>query len=530
MKKIEITILILVIFLGAFLRLFKLTSSPPSISWDEAAVGYNAWTVSNYGRDEWGKIFPLYFKSFEDDKRPVHIYITSAFIKLFGLSNLTIRLPSAIFGLFSILALYLLTKEIFKSSAIALTAAFLLSISPYNIHFSRFNHEFNFCLFFYELGLLFFFKGVNSNLKFLLLSFLFFGIDLFTYQAALIVVPLTLCLMVALYRKKILENRKILFKSFLILFFFFLTIGLNPPLLGLSRVNQTNFPEQLIKSTNLYKISKNELFGRLEIALAEYKLHFTPDYLFIKGDKNPRLADQISGQFNLIEGIFLALGLTLLATNPTKVGIIVLFWFFIAPLPSSLTPEAPHSARALFLNGSWQIISSLGIYQFLSLFRSKRIKLILVSILTLFSLINVGNYYQKYWKTYPKRYAIEWQYGMKEVVDFVKANPQFGWVYTTDIRSQPYIFYLYYLNSPLNVFRELVEYNESRSRSFNLVNFYDKYHFGDWDIIETKPQEGILYVVTSSQFDGLKYKNKAKIEKTIYYPDNGVSFIIYSAK
>src|SRR3989344_517563 len=149
----RIYILFLIIILAATLRIYRLDSAPPSLSWDETAVGYNAWTIANWGRDEYGKVFPAFFKSFSDDKHPVHIYATAVSVKLLGLSEFSTRLPSALFGILNVLLIFFLAKLMFSSEILGLFASVLLTISPYNIHFSRFNHEANFALFFFMLGL-----------------------------------------------------------------------------------------------------------------------------------------------------------------------------------------------------------------------------------------------------------------------------------------------------------------------------------------------------------------------------------------
>ncbi|KKQ96399.1 MAG: hypothetical protein UT23_C0032G0001, partial [Candidatus Woesebacteria bacterium GW2011_GWA1_39_12] len=67
-KLVNLVPIFAVILLALFLRVYKLGDIPPSINWDEAAVGYNAFSIANFGRDEWGNVFPLVFKSFEDYK------------------------------------------------------------------------------------------------------------------------------------------------------------------------------------------------------------------------------------------------------------------------------------------------------------------------------------------------------------------------------------------------------------------------------------------------------------------------------
>src|SRR3989304_7589998 len=135
---IVIAVSVVVLFAG-FLRFYKLVDNPPSVSWDAAAVGYNAWSILNFGKDEWGKALPLVFKSFEDDKHPVHIYLTVPAIAVFGLNEVGVRASSAIFGVLNVLVIFFLAKKLFGSSWAGIIASLVLAISPYNIHFSRYN-------------------------------------------------------------------------------------------------------------------------------------------------------------------------------------------------------------------------------------------------------------------------------------------------------------------------------------------------------------------------------------------------------
>ena len=51
--------LILILALAAFLRFYKIGQVPPSLNWDEVAIGYNAYSILKTGKDEWGVPFPL---------------------------------------------------------------------------------------------------------------------------------------------------------------------------------------------------------------------------------------------------------------------------------------------------------------------------------------------------------------------------------------------------------------------------------------------------------------------------------------
>ncbi|PIV01434.1 glycosyl transferase, partial [Candidatus Shapirobacteria bacterium CG03_land_8_20_14_0_80_40_19] len=67
---------LLIVGLAFFLRFIFLTKSPPGFYVDEAAVGYNAYSILKTGADEYGKKFPLFFRSFGDYKMPLNIYLT----------------------------------------------------------------------------------------------------------------------------------------------------------------------------------------------------------------------------------------------------------------------------------------------------------------------------------------------------------------------------------------------------------------------------------------------------------------------
>ncbi len=109
-------ILVVILFLAIVLRFFLYGSVPPSLNWDEASLGYNAYSILQTGKDEWGKSFPLTFEAFGDFKLPGYIYST-VFIYLFGLSDFGVRFLSQFFGVLSVLFLYLIIKELTKEKA-----------------------------------------------------------------------------------------------------------------------------------------------------------------------------------------------------------------------------------------------------------------------------------------------------------------------------------------------------------------------------------------------------------------------------
>lgn len=515
-SKLTFTSLLLIIILAVFLRFYQLNQIPPSLSWDEAAVGYNAYTIANWGKDEWGRTLPFYFKSFEDDKSPIHVYLTALSVKIFGLNEFSTRTPFALFGVLNIILIFYLSKIIFKNEIISLISAFFLAISPYAIQFSRFNHEANIALFFFMLGLYYFFKGIEQKPKYLIISFLSFGISILSYHSSKIIVPIMFLLLCSLYYKKLLLIRREFILGILILLLFGIIFILNPALIGGSRMKQTSIG--------------GEPLAKVKIIGNRYFTHFTPEYLFISGDKNPKFSTQVIGMFYKIDSIFLVIGVIGLIIKRSKVSFIILIWALLAPIPASAfggKDEAPHAARALFTMGSWHMISAYGFYLILRLNKKSIIQTFVFILVLTILFLQFKDYINYYFNEYPQKNAIDWQYGMKQAVEYIKENNGYFRIYVTDVRAQPYIFFLYYLQESLPKFLDSVQYNQTESRSYNLVTQFENFYFGG-DLMEAYPNPGFLYILSPSEYDGLRYKSVFNIKKKILYPNGTDAFFLVS--
>ena len=119
---------------------------------------------------------------------------------------------------------------------------------------------------------------------------------------------------------------------------------------------------------------------------------------------------------------------------------------------------------------------------------------------------------------------------MKQIVEYLKAHPEYDEVYMTAERQQPYIFYLFYLKTPVSSYLKTVRYNKTLSRSANTVASYSKFHFGLWDPIESLPIPHILYVVTPSNYTGLRHKLLFNTISEIKYPNGTSAFYLVTAK
>src|SRR5581483_6402689 len=166
MKSIWKWLLLFIVLIGIFLRCYQLGNNPASLTWDEVAWGYNAYSLGIDGKDEFGRFLPHdYLESFGDFKPPMYAYLDIVPIKAFGLNEFGTRFPSAFFGVLTIVATYFLVIEIFgeESQALALLSSLFLAISPWHINLSRAAFEANISSFFIVAGVWFFMAFVRGK-------------------------------------------------------------------------------------------------------------------------------------------------------------------------------------------------------------------------------------------------------------------------------------------------------------------------------------------------------------------------------
>src|SRR3989338_7108261 len=153
-KKIS---LISIILIALVLRFYRL-GNYPALNADEAAIGYNAYSLMETGKDEHGNPWPIHFQSFNDFKPGGYFYLVLPFVKVFGLNEWSIRLPNALLAIASVYVLYLLVLKIFGNKKLALISALGLSVSPWHLHFSRGGWEVSTATFFILLGVYLFLR------------------------------------------------------------------------------------------------------------------------------------------------------------------------------------------------------------------------------------------------------------------------------------------------------------------------------------------------------------------------------------
>lgn len=500
--KRTIVVLSFIVLIASVLRLWNLGNVPPSPNWDEAALGYNAYSIMLTGKDEYGNKFPMVLRSYDDYKPALYAYFIIPFIKIFGLEVFGVRLPSVIFGILGVLATYFLVKEIFSEKKLAYISSFLLAISPWHIQFSRIAFESNVGLAFNIFSVLFFLKGLRKPV-FLILAFVIAAANLYIYQSEKVFTPLVFLALALIFRNQIFKLPKKYLLTSLILGAVIAT-----PLILYTFTNQDALARakgvsifsgqtEFLKES-AFRIAeskeKNDILGiifnnrRVVYAkeiISGYISHYNLNWLFIKGDIARHHAP-FMGLLYLWELPFFFFGLYNLVFGnfDRKAKLLILAWFLIAPIPASITSGVPHAVRTLNFLPTFQIFIAIGlvfIFRIISEMKYKIFKIHLkyfaVSLYFLFIMFNFFYYLNQYFVQLNYFTSLDWQYGYKQAIEEVrKLDNKYSKIVVsnTPYMDQSYMFFLFYLQYSPDKYQ-----NESQNASggFDETHKFGKYEF-----------------------------------------------------
>jgi 4-amino-4-deoxy-L-arabinose transferase-like glycosyltransferase len=481
-------LLLIIIFLAAAVRFINLNQLPPALNRDEAAIGWNAYSILKTGRDEHGQFLPLAFKSIGDYKMPLYIYASTIPVALFGLNDFSIRFWSAIAGVVSVIAIYYLTQELVKKRSVALLAAALLAFNPWAVFYSRIGFEANLSLAFFLTGLYLLLKGLGKTV-WLYVGLAVFLLAFLTYSSSLIFIPLFLAVFILVWRQKLLRPAAII--AWLIFALAGALIFKNLWTVSAQKSNITVFSDPSI--LDYYHTTRSRIFQEnpflartwwnkevfmARLVAGNYLKTFSPEFLVIKGGNHPWHKIPGVGNFYWLEIVLAVIGLYWLIKKSRcrYLQIIVVAWLLLAPLPSAITVDAPHSTRSLHLLPVVLLLAGFGLSV---IWRQLKHKQWLIGLLALIYLTNLGYAGYRYWLTYPRQFPQSLPLGLKQAIQFVDQQNLQGKIYLTDIHASTYLYPLVYTQFDPRRFQEEAVWTKP-----DIVGLSNAISFGNFIIVD----------------------------------------------
>lgn len=456
-----IILLSIILFLAVFLRVYKVDSIPPGLTWDEAALGYNAYSILKTGKDEYGSFLPITLKSFGDYKPAFYSYADIPFIALLGLNEFAVRLPSVLAGVGFVALVYLLVLELFKRKWLALSSAFMAAISPMSIQFSRAAFESNLALFLNVLGV-YLFVSALKNRRFYILSAFCFILSILTYQSSKIFVPMLLFGTFIIFKSSI--KRDIWFNASL----GFFSLALLSILTAVVFFGQTNRLETanffayqrsdklltqianedgLSQDSFVFEFLHGEWFAYARGLFERYLIYFSPRMLFIDGDYSGRHRVPDLGMLYYFSALLIPLGIYFIFKEKSHGSRLIFFWLAIAAIPAVLSRDLINTVRALNLTFPFVVLEGTGLYFLLSLMSKRKVFFYpWLLIIFLLILINSTIYLDRLFIHAPREYSQFWLNGYKSVFSLadLQSFSKYKKVVVSDKYGQPYIYYLFY--------------------------------------------------------------------------------------
>jgi len=537
-KNLFASTFLLVILVAIFMRFYQLGTNPPSLTWDEVSLGYNAYSIYKTGADEYGVKFPLSIRSFDDYKPPLYAYLTVPFVALFGLNEFAVRLPAAIIGIMAVVTVYFFVDEILlnwdknKSKWIALSSAFFLAISPWHLQFSRAAFEGNVGMFFLILSLFLFLKAFKNKYLYLFFA-VSFVISIYSYHSFRLINPILLIVLFLLFYKKLIQQKILVLISVIIIFSLSFSIYndfISSSRTGarLSMVSIFSEPAILAESAKNVEIAKkkNDLLGEIvnnrKLIVAPFIVkgyfdHLSFDFLFVHGDPGVQHHAYNMGMLYLWDFPFIILGAIFLLKKIDRRIILLFILFLLAPIPSAITTGTPHPVRAIAMIPSFHIFTAIGLITFISS-RSGQIKYLIFTLCFLFFIFNFLYYIHQYYVDTPIKYGYFWQYGNKEAIEYARQHEnEYKKIVMTYRIDQPYIYYLFYNKIDPAWYQK----NAEKGNISRFERKIGKYEFRYIDFDKDSKEKDVLLIGIPNEIP-----QRAKVIKEIKYLDGSTVYRI----
>ncbi len=540
-------VIINILILSTILRLGYLNISPPSLYSDEADQGYNAYSILKTGKDEHGVLLPISLRSFGDWKPPIETYLMIPFIWSLGLNEYSVRTPSSLLGVLSILLIYLVVRKIFDNyqykEKLSLLSAFLISFSPWHLHQSRSAMLVMIALFYFVLGLYCFILGLKKR-GLLYVSITSFIFSIYSYYGMRVIVPIFCLFLFIYFRNELLKLKRVfLYGSILgmvLILPLIISFIYNPNVIfGRARTVSVFF-DQGVKLKIWERETQDGLVGTnptltlffhnkpyfyaLDI-LKRFLQHFEGYFLFIKGDGASPFQIPNMGALYLLDAIFLPIGIYIAFKSNNK-AYIFLSLLIVSVIPASLTFLTPSHNRTFNAVMPLMVFISFGIIYLTNIFRNNYKSIVNIFIVSIY-IFSFHNYLINYYKILPKEYSREWLYGFKELTTYLNdQNQQFNKIYFLPETGMSYIYLLFYNQYSPEKFQIEAQrkYQEDRF-GFEHVKGFSKYIFlsegREWDFYQNKMEENEVYIGRETEIP----QNFSK--KEILYPNGKVAFRIY---
>lgn len=462
---------IVFLMIGFVLRLYKTGSIPPGFNQDEASLGYDAFSIMNYGIDRNGVSMPVHLTSWGSGQNALYAYICMPFIKIFGLTEFAIRLPMAIIGCLSLAVMYKVLQSFGKPDFTAI-GTFLFAVMPWHVMKSRWGLESNIFPDLIFLAVFLMILGLNGKKWLFYAGSFVLGLSAYAYGTSYFFLPVfALILMLFL-----LFSKKINFRMAIASVGIILIISL--PIILMVLINQFgwNFIETpfftIPKLNSARQASILNLEGNIFAAL--YSNFRDGIYLLLlQTDSLPWNSIAFYGTHYAISLPFIGLGIfAMFKGKGFNYDYIFFIWFIVSLLMMLIMAVNINRINVIYIPILY--FTALGVYTVVTAIKGSWIPVF--AIYSVVAVMFVSNYFGNY-QSNISYYFFE---GLGEAIEYSSEMNTDRIIVSNKINS-PYIFTLFYNRTDPNQYMDTVE-KINPGEAFEAISSYGSYTFKDIDL------------------------------------------------
>lgn len=482
---------------------------------DELAIGYNAFSIIQTGKDEWGESYPLVFKSFGDYKLPGLVYLTIPGVQLFGLDQFGARFMTTVLASLAIPIMFIFTRTLYRSNKLTLISTALLVFSFWHVSGSRNIYEPIVALTFSLLSYLTLYQAPAHRQK-LIFSIIFFFVSIWFYHTPLFIYPI-LYLLWSLrhWRKFSSQTKKWWGFGLLTVIMLIIVNSAMVATLNQSRSETTIFMSSELNDKRdetlyrfwssgvplhpivtsferVFQLSQQFVFGLIK--------GISPEFIFFSGGNNHwhNLRSIGLGNMNPVLLPFGLLGLFYLWKNrPSPANYFLLSLTILSVIPNALTVDSPNINRLMDFHLVLIIIASLGVQYFAQGNMTKNQvwlrwrKYVGIFFVCAYTLVTV-RFLASYFLIFNYSLHSSWHEGYAELVTKIEEHrSNYDKVIVANTADEAHIFYLFYNAYPPE---KIHQYNQDVDHTHQIENVYFWFDMDNLDL----ENERVLLVTTAN--------------------------------
>lgn len=415
--RIGITLLALALVLGGALRLYNLESVPTELIVDEIDLYNSVSSIVTTRRDIDGGLEPFLYSKFTRNP-PVYGVASYASSLLFGKSAFGLRLPAVLFGLATILFVFLLLYEVTERWDVAGAGALISAMQPICVQFSRIAWEPAAELPFLLAGFYLLIRAVKCESQrrsygFFVASAGVLGVAAYTYMTACFYTIILAGGLLVLLATHLYRSRRLFAAGCACLLY----LVLATPALWMLFLD----PLTAGKVARIGTFAHGLNLPAIGLFLSNYIAHFRIDYLAINGHPHDGSTWRYLNGFGAFYWWVLPLGLLGLAALKEYVALRAFrlwmyVWLIAYPLAGALTNDGvPNAPRTLVGAPLFCMLAAIGLGYCFDRLRPRGTHAVraAIAVCAIAAIVSVGRFSTFYFTQYVHRNSNAWDSGTR---------------------------------------------------------------------------------------------------------------------